>query len=240
VETRVKVYTDFDGTVASCDVTDLVLQQLAPPEWEAIERQWVTGEIDAATCMRRQMRLLEADLPALDAILESVDLDPGFPDFVSWCDKNGAEIIVVSDGVDYFIRSVLTRHGFGRLPVFANKLSKRGAMFELEQPWRRIECTAGSGVCKCSVVAENPPADVYIGDGRSDECVGPTAELLFAKSKLADYCLKKDIPFVRFTTFADVQRSLAERASAAILLAQAQDNTDAMDSSLIGAMNEQD
>ncbi len=207
-----RVYTDFDGTVAACDVTDLVLQKLAPPEWEAIERLWVTGSIDAATCMRRQIRLLRADYSALDEVLSHVELDPGFVDFVAYCDANNLEIVVVSDGVDYFIRSVLTRYGFGRLPVFANKLSVKGDRFELEQPWRRVECTAGSGVCKCAVVAEEDrAADVYIGDGRSDECVGPTADILYAKAKLADFCLVKNIQFVRFTTFADVQQDLAER-----------------------------
>jgi 2-hydroxy-3-keto-5-methylthiopentenyl-1-phosphate phosphatase len=235
----VRVYTDFDGTVAACDVTDLVLQKLAPPEWEAIERQWVTGQIDAATCMRRQMHLLEADHDALDAILETVELDPGFAAFVDWCERRGDEIVVVSDGVDYFIRKVLTRHGFGRLPVFANKLSVKGRNFELAQPWRRVECTAGSGVCKCAVVAENPPANVYIGDGRSDECVGPTAELLFAKAKLADFCLARNIPFVRFTTFADVQHYLAERFEPAYESALADAGASMGASSLIGSLNEQ-
>lgn len=209
-----RVYTDFDGTVAACDVTDLVLQKLAPPEWEAIERLWVTGSIDAATCMRRQIRLLPADYDALDEVLSHVQLDPGFADFVAWCDANGVEIVVVSDGVDYFIRKVLTRYGFDRLPVFANKLSVKGDRFELEQPWRRIECTSGSGVCKCAVVAEEDrAADVYVGDGRSDECVGPTADILYAKAKLADFCLVRNIQFVRFTTFEDVQLDLAGRTA---------------------------
>ena len=32
LESAVRVYTDFDGKVASCDVTDFVLLKLAPPE----------------------------------------------------------------------------------------------------------------------------------------------------------------------------------------------------------------
>jgi len=212
VERSLRIYSDFDGTIASCDVTDLVLQKLAPPEWESIERLWLMGSIDAATCMRRQIRLLPADYKALDEVLSQVELDPGFVDFAALCATNNWEIVVVSDGVDYFVRSVLTRYGFGHLPVFVNKLAVKGDRFELEQPWRRVECTAGSGVCKCAAVAErDPSANIYIGDGRSDECVGPKADVLYAKAKLADFCLVRNIQFARFTTFADVQQDLVER-----------------------------
>ena len=203
------IYSDFDGTIARCDVTDLVLQTFAPPEWEAIEAEWQKGAIDAATCMRRQIRLIDASRDALDELLAGVEIDPGFPEFVEWCRSHRVPLTVVSDGVDYFIEQILRHHGYGDLPVFANRLVPAGEGWSLEQPWLSRACAARSGVCKCDVTAATPRMGVYIGDGRSDECVSATADLLFAKDKLATYCAQENIPFTSFTTFHDVRRHLA-------------------------------
>ena len=202
------IYSDFDGTIARCDVTDLVLQTFAGPEWEEIEAEWQDGIIDAATCMRRQIRLIDAAQPALDDLLAGVEIDPGFPEFVAWCRSQAIPLTVVSDGVDYFIGQILRRHGLGSLPVFANALVRDKSGLRLDHPWRSPACVAQSGVCKCEVTGAAPGLKVYIGDGRSDECVSATADLLFAKDKLAIHCDNANIPFVPFETFHDVRRHL--------------------------------
>ena len=204
-----RIHSDFDGTIARCDVTDLVLQTFAAPLWEEIEAEWQNGIIDAATCMRRQVRLIKATRPALDELLAGVEIDPGFHDFVVWCQNQRIPLTVVSDGVDYFIRQILQRHGLDGLPVIANALIRDDSGLRLEHPWRSPTCAARSGVCKCEVTGAAPDLGVYIGDGRSDECVSATADLLFAKDRLATYCAGANIPFVPFETFHDVRRHLA-------------------------------
>lgn len=206
-----RVYCDFDGTIATRDVTDLVLRKLAPPEWEIIERQWTDGVIDAATCMRRQIALLSDDMSAVDAVLEGVELDPGFVRFVEWCRVTGIEIVVVSDGVDYFIRNVLDRYGFGDLTILSNQLDAGRDGLSLKQPLSRPECGSGHGVCKCAVVGASLEPVIYVGDGKSDECVSGQADCLFAKSKLALFCEDRGIPFSRYESFADVERGLSAR-----------------------------
>jgi 2-hydroxy-3-keto-5-methylthiopentenyl-1-phosphate phosphatase len=207
------VYTDFDGTIAREDVTDTVLQRFAPPEWTALEAAWRAGEIDAAACMRRQIALIEAPRAALDGFLDGVELDPGFPRFVRWCEDEGVPLVVVSDGVDYFVRRILARHGFGRLPVFANQLVFAFEGYALLQPWLAPACRAGAGVCKCAIAADQARAgskalSVYVGDGLSDRCVAASADLLFAKDELAAHCREHHLPFIPFESFADVRGAL--------------------------------
>ena len=67
-----------------------------------------------AACMRGQVALIRGALADLDAVLESVELDPGFCEFVDWCEARGAPLAILSDGVDYFIRRLLARHGLQR------------------------------------------------------------------------------------------------------------------------------
>jgi len=49
-----------------------------------------------------------------------------------------------------------------------------------------------------------------IGDGKSDMCVASTADFVFAKASLADYCETNNIPYARFDTFAELPALLAK------------------------------
>jgi 2,3-diketo-5-methylthio-1-phosphopentane phosphatase len=203
-----QAYCDFDGTITTIDVTDAVLERFAAPEWRDIEQAWEAGRIDARQCMSAQITLIQAAMNQIDEFLDTVEIDPEFPEFVRWCLRNSIPVTVVSDGVDRFIHRVLSNHGLGHLDIIANRLcvEKNGNCFyyRLEAPFKQSACQAGSGVCKCAVVASNTP-HIYVGDGRSDFCVSARADLLFAKHKLATHCTRNSIPFVSYTTFKDVQ-----------------------------------
>ncbi|WP_165186651.1 MtnX-like HAD-IB family phosphatase [Caulobacter soli] len=216
-----RIFCDFDGTIAKVDTTDLVLTRLADPAWEDLEERWTRGEITAAECMRGQVALIGGDDAALDAVLDSVELADGFSEFVAWCRANAVPLTVVSDGVDHFIARILDRHGLGHLPVIANHLVGNAELGRrLEQPWSRAGCAAGSGVCKCQVATKsaeasqgrvNDPGDlmVFIGDGRSDFCVSNRADLLFARDKLAAYARSRAVPHHAFSDFHTITTTLA-------------------------------
>ena len=216
-----QVFCDFDGTISVVDTTDRVLSQLAAPEWEALEADWLAGRIDAATCMRRQIALIEGSDADLDAVLDEIDLDPGFTAFAAWCADHAIPLTVVSDGVDYFIRRILARHDLD-LPIVSNRLVGEAGMRALAQPHRREGCAAGAGVCKCEATGAHlgqTELMVYIGDGRSDFCVSHRADVLFAKDSLADYVASRGEAHHRFETFHDITAALkplvdARRATA--------------------------
>lgn len=204
-----RVYSDFDGTIALEDVTDLVLRNLAHPEWEQVEDAWIRGDIDSRECMSRQVAMISAEKSDLDALLDTVEIDPGFPAFAAWCANTHIPLAVVSDGVDYFISRILARFGLERLPVFANRLVFEKQGYSLASPFREPACLTGSGVCKCTVVGGAAPFLVYVGDGRSDRCVSAHATLLFAKDSLAEFCETQGRAFLPFATFHDVRAHVA-------------------------------
>ncbi len=208
-----RIVCDFDGAITRQDTTDLVLERLADSEWARLQDAWLAGRLSGADCMVGQIALVRGSQADLDAVLDSVELDPGFADFVDWCEARGLPISIVSDGVDYFIARILARHGLERLAARANRLAGQAGAWRLELPWRDAGCAAGSGVCKCvaAASAETGPL-VYIGDGRSDFCVSGRADILFAKSALADHCDAQGRSYHPFDTFHDVQRKLASLA----------------------------
>jgi 2,3-diketo-5-methylthio-1-phosphopentane phosphatase len=218
-----RIYCDFDGTISALDTTDAMLARFADPRWEVIEADWLAGRITAAACMQAQIGLIHATDEELDAALDGVALAEGFPEFAAWCAEHDLALTIVSDGVDRFIRRILDRHGLGGLPIVSNRLVGDAAARGLDQPWRREGCAAGSGVCKCEVLDASASVDegpvVYVGDGRSDFCVSARADILFAKTALADYAAQRGLPFHPFDDFHDVTARLrlvreARRAAA--------------------------
>ncbi|MDK4719657.1 MULTISPECIES: MtnX-like HAD-IB family phosphatase [Rhizobium] len=202
-----RVFCDFDGTISIEDATDMVLSRFAGPEWEDIERLWKQGLIGSGECMRRQIALIQASRGELDRFLDTLAIDPGFEAFLSFCRRGDLPVTIVSDGVDYFIRRILARHGMDGLPIIANVLtcsvSQGRESYSLFPPFTAIGCVSGAGVCKCRVV-DSHGLQVYIGDGRSDFCVSDKVDLVFAKAKLVDYCEENGIPYVGFNDFSDL------------------------------------
>jgi Uncharacterized conserved protein, possibly involved in methylthioadenosine recycling len=77
------IVCDFDGTITRTDVIDNILQRFADPDWEAIEEQWLQGEIGSRECLSRQLSLVKATPAELLAYFDTVEIDPDFPDFAT-------------------------------------------------------------------------------------------------------------------------------------------------------------
>ncbi len=213
------ILCDFDGTISRSDVTDHLLETLARPGWEALEDAWTRGEIGSAECMARQVEFIDASPAELDAALDQVEIDPGFPAFLHAAQGLGARVTVVSDGIDYAIRRVLARHGVRGLALRANRLVVTGARsYRLEHPHAASGCPAGT--CKCAVAGALPAApSLLIGDGRSDFCGSGAVDLVLAKGALAAHCAEIGRRHVAFSEFCDLTAELP--AIVALLAAEA-------------------
>jgi len=206
-----KVLCDFDGTITKRDTADAIFSRFAAPEWRDIETRWEAGEIGSAECMRRQIELLDASLPELDKALDALEIDPSFAAFAGFCEAAEIELVIVSDGVEYFIDRILRQAGLKRLPVRANRLVRLGERsYSLTHPYRVMDCAPGAGTCKCMIAAAEGGhwTTVFIGDGRSDFCVARKADIVFAKNRLLRYAREQGIAAVPYKAFSDVQAAL--------------------------------
>ena len=226
---KCRVFVDFDGTIAPVDTTDLLLERFAESAWRDIEEEWKAGRMGSRECMVRQIDLVRASPAEMDDFIRTVDIDQGFQSFVSLFRRLGHALVVVSDGLDRTIRTVLYRNDIN-VPYFANHLQWRGDdRWRLTFPHARTDCAALSGNCKCSF-AEGRPTElnILVGDGRSDFCLAGRADLVLAKSSLLKHCRSSGLPHIAFENFAEATKLLAgwleERgASVAHALARAVD-----------------
>lgn len=203
------VLVDFDGTIATCDVTDFLLERFALPQWHSIEQEWQDGLIGSLECLQRQTALLRATPQELDAAIDEIEIDAGFVSFLRLCGEHAASVSIVSDGYDYVIARILQRYDIS-LPFSANGLAPDGpGRWRLRFPHARESCRVRAGHCKCATAEVIPKRlSVVVGDGRSDYCVARTADLVIAKSRLLELCRSGGVEAMAFADFYDVTAHL--------------------------------
>jgi 2-hydroxy-3-keto-5-methylthiopentenyl-1-phosphate phosphatase len=215
------VFLDFDGTVSCADVVDAILEQYASPEWLRVEEEWREGRLGSRECLRQQMALVRATPAAIDAIIDGIGIDPGFGALLESCAIGSVPIHIISDGFDYCIRRMLSRAPAALQPalhsveVRASHLepAAHGAWFTAF-PFPEESCIHGCATCKPAIMQALTPSGgttVFVGDGLSDRYAAAAADLVFAKDKLASYCIEQGIVHVPFTSLADVAVELNER-----------------------------
>ena len=76
----------------------------------------------------------------------------------------------------------------------------------LSTPHQSEECQE-CGNCKKDIVQSYKDKGnfvIYIGDGDSDFCAAPHADLRLARARLAEYFIENHIEFVQFLDFKDI------------------------------------
>lgn len=211
------IFSDFDGTITQVDVTDQVLSQLAHPAWQEIEQEWVRGVIGSRECLVRQLALVDSTPQELDALIDSIPLDPDFTRFQEFTQNRDIPFYVVSDGFDYIIRRILNRAGVnGHLGngshLFASSLRISGNRLEPSFPHSEPPCEHGCATCKPAImrrVANGRGPVIFIGDGHSDRHAAECADIVFAKRQLLAHCRDREIACHSYETFGDVQAVLS-------------------------------
>ena len=210
-----EVYCDFDGTITRVDATDAVLEAFALPVWREWEQRWVSGEITSQHCLSRQVELIQADRDTLIHFAADLPIDEGILELDRRCAEEGVPLTVVSDGFDLIVEAVLRRHGLLHLPVYSNHLRwDEQGLPVLSFPFAAQGCESGAGTCKCSLTRSSDPSSarpVYIGDGRSDQCVSSKIRTVFAKGTLREWCDLHAIAYEPFETLSEVAERLFPR-----------------------------
>jgi len=206
------ILCDFDGTISAEDTGLHVAQTLRLERFFEIEERWRRSEISSRECLREQWRTVDPSREDFQALIEGLEVNPGFEELVSLAEGRGARFVILSDGLDYYIRRTLDRVGLGRLWFRANHAVLHEHHIELEFPCPTAACEF-CGNCKAHWLFELRPGFdrlVYIGDGLSDGCASRYCDVVFAKDLLAGLCRERGQPFVPFETLEDVVRVLRD------------------------------
>jgi 2,3-diketo-5-methylthio-1-phosphopentane phosphatase len=211
---KVVVLCDFDGTVAQADVGDLLFRRFGGVMARDAAISWERGEISSRECLEQQVAASHCTPDDLRSFAHTCRLDPYFRDFHDFARRRGIEVVVLSDGLDFYIERMLARNGCGSVEFYANHLRIEARTLRVEFPWyNRRDCTE-CGCCKTHHLYRYRHQGyfiVYVGNGLSDRCPSENADLVFAKGELLAHCRAKQIQCIEFRNFRDVEREVLRR-----------------------------
>lgn len=208
---KIKIFTDFDGTITKIDSLNMVLDEFAVSDWRSIEDRVTVNELSEKEALQAEFDLVNVPLnDAIKFLKNNAEIDSTFIAFVEWCKSNKIELIVLSGGFKEFINSIFAMFGIKGLEVHSNSLNVKNNNWQVVQsvlPKINNLCNH----CKTHHLVEAQQKDfkvVYIGDGNTDRCPAETADIIFAKESLAEYLRSKNMEFFEYQNFNDIQTIL--------------------------------
>lgn len=200
-------FCDFDGTVALKDIGNELHKRFSAPPWRTINRAYRAGKISSRDCLAGQYEFFRGRREEIEAFVLEHEIDPTFAAFARWADRRERPLIVLSDGLDFYIELLLRKYGIEEVTYFSNKASFDRDRVRVSFPHFRGDCPHGCQCANCKPSHMWPYEGfrrVFIGDGISDRRAARTAEVVYAKKRLAELCKEDGQPFVLFEQFQDV------------------------------------
>jgi len=212
-----KVFVDFDGTITKQDVGNAFFREFGGPDCEEIVEEYKNERISAHECFRREVAAI-GTLPLERAVtfLGNQPIDESFKTLLKFCQSNQIGLHIVSDGLDFYIREILSAHSLSNVSFFANALTmeETGVAGEyalsISFPFSDAECTR-CACCKRNIMLTHAGDDdtiVYVGEGYSDRCPARYADIVFAKDELQSFCQRENISYFPYTSLEDVTNRL--------------------------------
>ena len=166
----VAVLCDFDGTITTGEVLDILYRQFAGADCRELVQLWLRGEISTPQEVQGCFATMTATRSEMEVALNIVQVDPAFRAFVDFCRGRHYRFAVLSDGLQWYIQYILGRHGISALTIYANQIEFLPDGIRISFPWYSPE-TPLRGTSKPAIIRRYQKEGsqvVFIGEGPSD------------------------------------------------------------------------
>ncbi len=214
---EIKIFCDFDGTISVEDIGNLFYREFGDKTiCDKVVEQWREGLISSIECLSTECKTIK-DL-TLQKAYEFIDMqliDETFIDFVKFCEEKNIELIILSDGLDLYIKRILEKYNLN-LRFYSNSIIiKDDGTAEMIFPYQDSVCLKCAN-CKRNLIINSSSDDditIYIGDGHSDRCPIEYVDYIFAKKHLLQHCEKNRISYFPFDNFHSIIKALEKLLS---------------------------
>jgi 2-hydroxy-3-keto-5-methylthiopentenyl-1-phosphate phosphatase len=204
------VQCDFDGTITEEDVSFLILDDFAQGDWRRLLREYKECKISVGEFNTRAFAMVKADKHTiLEAVKGRVKVRAGFHELVNHCLGKSFRLVIVSNGLDFYIRAVLKDLGLANIEVHAAQASFHPEGMKVQyvgSDGRNLDDGLKEAYVKSFLKLGY--RIIYIGNGDSDFGPAKHAHYVFATGDLLTYCRKSNIKYKPFEDFLDVVREL--------------------------------
>ena len=206
------VQCDFDGTVTEEDASFFLLDAFAQGDWRRLFREYKEHRISVGEFNTRAFGMVKADEHRLlEALQGNVKVRAGFHELVDYCFNKGLRLVIVSNGLYFYIRVVLKELGLADVEVHAAQASFHPAGMKVRYvgpDGKRVD--DGFKEAYVESFLRLGYRVIYIGNGDSDVAPAKHAHDVFATGDLLAYSKENNLNCKPFKDFRDVVRDLEQ------------------------------
>ena len=207
-ETKTLVQCDFDGTATEEDVSFLLLDAFASGDWKQLLRQYQEGKITVGQFNREAFAMVTADKQTLlRRVKDEVKIRTGFHELVAFCRRKDFRLVIVSNGLDFYIEKILGDIGIGEIEVFAAQthFSPKGLEVQYIGPdGSRLDSDFKEAYV--NLFLSEGYRIIYMGNGSSDISPASQCHYVFATGVLLAHYKQTNLDCTPLTDFREVVR----------------------------------
>lgn len=208
---------DFDDTIVTNNVTHLLFERFAGPEWREADAAYRAGRLSVEESNAAAFAAIDIDVSREEMaafVLDIAEVRDGFLELVGWAQWHGWHLAVVSNGLDIAVDAVLDHFGLDRVARHCGR-TRRAYRWQVRyQSPRGIEVRERFKVAYVASFLQAGDFVAYAGDGASDVEAASLAHAVFARSTLLERLSGSDRRPYPFETFNDVRAVLEQEAGA--------------------------
>jgi 2-hydroxy-3-keto-5-methylthiopentenyl-1-phosphate phosphatase len=206
------VQCDFDGTVTEQDTSFFLLDTFAQGDWRRLLQDYKAHRISVGEFNTRAFAMVKADRPTLlGALKGEVKVRAGFHELVNYCREKGFRLVIVSNGLDFYIKAVLKGLALKNIEMHAAQASFHPEGIEVHYvgpDGQRLD--DGVKEAYTQSFLKLGYRVIYVGNGDSDIAPAKYAHHIFATGELLAYCRENNLDCKPFENFIDVVRNLKQ------------------------------
>jgi 2-hydroxy-3-keto-5-methylthiopentenyl-1-phosphate phosphatase len=204
---------DFDGTITQEDVSFLILDAFANGDWRQLLAQYREGKISVGHFNTKAFAMVKADKPTLLQFVKSqAKTRAGFHELLAYCHRRGFKFVIVSNGLDFYIETILRDFGIDDIEVFAaqTRFGPGGIDVRYIGP-EGNQLMDSFKEAHVRLFRDRGYRVIYAGNGISDISPSRQAHHIFATGELLAHCEEMNLnctPFIDLNNIVEGLESL--------------------------------
>ncbi len=207
------IFSDFDGTFTARDVGNRVFTIFSEGQNRELVDDWKKGLITSRECLQKEAELVKITPEEFHSFVGRFELADGAVELYNLVVEKDIPFVILSDGLDLYIREILKSHHLDKIPFHANRGILKNGGLAIEFPYENNSCPR-CGSCKGERIKELAIGGrdkweiLFIGDGLSDICALPQSDIIFARGDLLNYCHAHEFDAIEYQNFFDILKWL--------------------------------
>ncbi len=205
-----RIQCDFDGTITEEDVSFLLLDAFANGDWRRLLAEHKEGKISVGCFNTRAFIMIKENKQTLDRFVrEKARLRAGFYKLLTYCQQKGSRFVIVSNGLDFYIKTILDTIGVNNIEVYAAqaRFGTAGIKTQYIGP-EGTEVQDGFKEAYVRHFLKSGYRVIYVGNGVSDISSARLAHHIFATGPLLAHYQEMNLNCTPFTDLNDVVKGL--------------------------------